>query len=45
MFISPWCCSDLKRDEVQNLDKKEHMITRDGEFVAMMQQQEEDESR
>ena len=32
----------LEEDEVQNLEKKEHMIMRDGEFSTMMQQQEED---
>ena len=29
----------LEEDEVQNLEKKENMITRDGEFATMMQQQ------
>ena len=28
---------------MQNLEKKENMIMRDGEFATMMQQQEEDE--
>ena len=32
----------LEEDEVQNLEKKKHMIMRDGEFATMMQQQEED---
>ena len=35
----------LEEDEVQNLEKKEHMIMRDGEFSTMMQQQEEDEAQ
>ena len=29
---------------MQILEKKEHMITRDGEFATMMQHQEEDEA-
>ena len=29
----------LEEDEVQNLEKKENMIMRDGEFATMMQQQ------
>ena len=32
----------LEEDEVQNLEKKEQMITRNGNFVTMIQQQEED---
>ena len=32
----------LEEDEVQNLEKKKHMIMRDGEFATMIQQQEED---
>ena len=34
----------LEEDKVQNMEKKEHMIMRDGEFSTMMQQQEEDEA-
>ena len=34
----------LEEEEVQNLDNKENMIMRDGEFSTMMQQQEEDEA-
>ena len=34
----------LEEDEVQNLEKKENMIMRDGEFATMMQQQEEVEA-
>ena len=34
----------LEEDEVHNLEKKEHMIMRDGEFSTMIQQQEEDEA-
>ena len=30
---------------MQNLEKKEHMIMRDGEFATLMQQQEEDEAQ
>ena len=30
---------------MQNMEKKEHMIMRDGEFSTMMQQQEEDEAQ
>ena len=32
----------FEEDEVQNLEKKEQMIMRDGNFVTMIQQQEED---
>ena len=32
----------LEEDEVQNMDKKEQIITRDGDFATMIQQQEED---
>ena len=32
----------LEEDEVQNLEKKEQMIMRDGDFATMIQQQEED---
>ena len=32
----------LEEDEVQNLEKKEQMIMRDGYFATMIQQQEED---
>ena len=32
----------LEEDEVQNMDKKEQMIMRDGYFSTMIQQQEED---
>ena len=32
----------LEEDELQNLKNKEHMIMRDGEFVTMILQQEED---
>ena len=32
----------LEEDDVQNLEKKEHMIMRDGDFATMIQQQEED---
>ena len=35
----------LEEEEVQNLEEKEQMITRDGELATMMQQQEEDESQ
>ena len=35
----------LEEDEVQNLEKKEQMIMRDGEFVTMMQHQDEDEAQ
>ena len=35
----------LEEDEVQNMEKKEHMITRDGKFATMMQQQEEYEAQ
>ena len=31
----------LKEDEVHNMEKKEHMIMRDGEFATMIQQEEE----
>ena len=30
---------------MKNLEKKEHMIMRDGKFATMMQQQEEDEAQ
>ena len=33
----------LEEGEVQNLEKKEQMIIRDGKFATIMQQQEEDE--
>ena len=32
----------LEEDEVQNIEKKENMIMRDGKFATMIQQQEED---
>ena len=32
----------LEEYEVQNLEKKEKMIMRDGDFATMIQQQEED---
>ena len=32
----------LEEDEVQNLEKKELMIMRDGNFAIMMQHQDED---
>ena len=32
----------LEEDEVQNMDKKEQMIMRDGYFSTMIQQKEED---
>ena len=35
----------LEEDEVQNLEKKEHMIIRDGKLATIMQQQEEDEAQ
>ena len=35
----------LEEDEVQNLEKKEHMIMRDGNFATMMQHKEEDEAQ
>ena len=35
----------LEEDKVQNLEKKEQMIMRDGEFATMMQHQEEDEAQ
>ena len=35
----------LEEDEVKNLENKEHMTIRDGEFATMMQQQEEDEAQ
>ena len=31
----------LEKDKVQNLEKMEQMITRDGNFATMIQQQEE----
>ena len=34
----------LEEDEVQNLEKKEQMIMRDGNFSTMVQQQEEKEA-
>ena len=34
----------LEEGEVQNLEKKEHMIMRDGKFFTMMQQKDEDEA-
>ena len=34
----------LEEGEVQNLEKKEQMIMRDGEFATTIQQQEEDEA-
>ena len=34
----------LEEDEVQNMEKKEHMIMGDGEFATMVQHQEEDEA-
>ena len=34
----------FEEDEVYNLENKEHIIMRDGEFVTMMQQQEEEKS-
>ena len=35
----------IEEEEVQNLEKKEQMIIRDGEFATMMQHQEEDEAQ
>ena len=35
----------LEEDELQNLDKKEQMIMRDGDFATMIQQQEEDKAQ
>ena len=35
----------LEEDEVENMENKENMIMRDGEFVTMMQQQEEDKAQ
>ena len=35
----------LDEDEVHNLEKKEQMITRDGNFATIMQHQEEDEAQ
>ena len=35
----------LEEDEVQNMDKKEQMTMRDGEFATMMQQQEGGEAQ
>ena len=32
----------LEEDEVQNLEKKEKMIVRGGDFATVIQQQEED---
>ena len=32
----------LEEDEVQNLNKKEHMIMMDGDFATMMHHQDED---
>ena len=32
----------LEEDEVQNMEKKEQMIMRDGKFSTMIQQQEEE---
>ena len=34
----------LEEDAEYNMEKKEHMIMRDGEFATTMQQQEEDEA-
>ena len=34
----------LEEDEMQNMEKKEHMIIRDGKFATMMQQQDEEEA-
>ena len=34
----------LEYDEVQTLEKKEHMIMRDGKFATMLKQQEENEA-
>ena len=31
----------IEEDEVQNMEKKEQMIMRDGKFATMMQQQKE----
>ena len=35
----------LVEDEVQHIEEKEHMITKDGELATIMQQQEEDEAQ
>ena len=35
----------LEEDKVQNLEKKEHIIMRDGDFFTMMQQQQEDKAQ
>ena len=35
----------LEEDKVQNTEKKENMIMRDGEFATMIQQQEEDKEQ
>ena len=35
----------LDKDKVKNLEKKDTMIMRDGEFATMMQQQEADEEQ
>ena len=35
----------LEEDEVQNLEKKEQMIMRDGNFATTMQHQDEDEAQ
>ena len=35
----------LEEDDVQNLEKKEQMIMRDGDFSTMMQQQKEEEAQ
>ena len=32
----------LKNDEVQDLEKKEYMIMRDGDFATMIQQKEDE---
>ena len=35
----------LEEEEVQNLEKKEHMTMRDGEFATMIQHKEEEEAQ
>ena len=35
----------IQENEVQNLEKKEHMIITDGVLATMMQNQEEDEAQ
>ena len=35
----------IEEDKVHNMEKKEHIIMRDGDFATMMQQQEEEEAQ